>query len=88
MRILKFGGTSVGNYDRINSVIEIVKSYLKRKERLAVVCSAFGGITDLLAVSAKKEAVNDNSYLDTFSGFQRCENGQVNQPRRQPGIPR
>jgi len=66
MRILKFGGTSVGNYERINSVIEIVKSYLKRKERLVVVCSAFSGITDLLAVSAKKAAVNDKSYLDSF----------------------
>jgi aspartokinase/homoserine dehydrogenase 1 len=67
MLILKFGGTSVGNYERINSVIEIVKSYLKHKERLVIVCSAFGGITDLLAASAKRAAVNDNSYLDTFN---------------------
>ena len=67
MRILKFGGTSVGNYERINSVIEIINSYLKRKERVVVVCSAFSGITDLLALAAKKAAVNDNSYLDSFN---------------------
>jgi len=67
MRILKFGGTSVGNYERINSVIEIVKNYLKSKEQLVVVCSAFSGITDLLVNAAKKAAVNDVSYLDSFN---------------------
>jgi aspartokinase/homoserine dehydrogenase 1 len=66
MRILKFGGTSVGNYERINSVVEIVTGFVKRKERLVVVCSAFSGITDLLATTAKKAALNDDSYLNSF----------------------
>jgi bifunctional aspartokinase / homoserine dehydrogenase 1 len=46
MKILKFGGSSVATPQRIQSVIEIVKPYLK--EEVAVVFSAFGGITDTL----------------------------------------
>jgi bifunctional aspartokinase / homoserine dehydrogenase 1 len=46
MKILKFGGSSVATPARIQSVIEIVKPYLK--EDTAVVFSAFGGVTDVL----------------------------------------
>ncbi|MFZ2905436.1 MAG: bifunctional aspartate kinase/homoserine dehydrogenase I [Cyclobacteriaceae bacterium] len=46
MKILKFGGSSVATPERIKSVIEIVKPYLK--EDIALVFSAFGGITDQL----------------------------------------
>jgi len=43
---MKFGGTSVGNADRISNVAKIVKSYLDRKP--IVVVSAVGGVTDML----------------------------------------
>jgi aspartokinase/homoserine dehydrogenase 1 len=46
MKILKFGGSSVATPARIQSVIEIVKPYLKQDT--AVVFSAFGGVTDVL----------------------------------------
>jgi bifunctional aspartokinase / homoserine dehydrogenase 1 len=46
MKILKFGGSSVSNSLRIKSVIEIVKPYLTRD--VAIVFSAFGGVTDQL----------------------------------------
>jgi bifunctional aspartokinase / homoserine dehydrogenase 1 len=46
MKILKFGGSSVASPARIQSVIEIVRPYLHGD--VAVVFSAFGGITDLL----------------------------------------
>ena len=45
MKILKFGGSSVGNAERINSVINILSDYLQRKENIAVVFSAFQGVT-------------------------------------------
>lgn len=47
MNILKFGGSSVANPSRIKSVIDIVKSK-QSAEPIAVVFSAFGGITDIL----------------------------------------
>ncbi len=46
MKILKFGGSSAANPERIKSIIEIVKPYLQND--VAVVFSAFGGVTDLL----------------------------------------
>ena len=46
MIIMKFGGTSVGNADRIRNVAKIVKSYLNRKP--VVVVSAVTKMTDAL----------------------------------------
>jgi bifunctional aspartokinase / homoserine dehydrogenase 1 len=46
MKILKFGGSSVSTPSRIQGVIEIIKPYLKGD--VAVVFSAFGGVTDVL----------------------------------------
>ncbi len=45
MKVLKFGGTSVGNAESIRQVAEIIKS---SKEPSVVVTSAVGGVTDLL----------------------------------------
>lgn len=66
MRILKFGGTSVGDSERINSVIEIIFDYIKRKEKIAVVCSAMSGITDELINTAKKASKGEESYIENF----------------------
>lgn len=46
MKILKFGGSSVATPARVQSVIEIIKPYLTGE--VAVVFSAFGGVTDVL----------------------------------------
>jgi len=46
MKILKFGGSSAATPERIKSIIEIVKPYLQ--EEVALVFSAFGGVTDQL----------------------------------------
>jgi len=47
MNVLKFGGSSVANSSRIKSVIDIIIPCSQR-EQIAVVFSAFGGVTDLL----------------------------------------
>lgn len=48
MRILKFGGSSVANPERIKNVIQIVKQYLPEHPDLAIVVSAQSGVTDQL----------------------------------------
>jgi aspartokinase/homoserine dehydrogenase 1 len=48
MRIVKFGGTSVGSPKKINNVIEIVQGIIKEHGRAAVVVSAIEGTTDEL----------------------------------------
>lgn len=58
MKVLKFGGSSVASPARIRSVIEIIKPYLSGE--VAVVFSAFGGVTDeLLEIS--KLALDGNA---------------------------
>jgi aspartokinase/homoserine dehydrogenase 1 len=62
MKILKFGGSSVATPARIQSVIEIVKPYLKGD--VTVVFSAFGGVTDVL-IGISKLALESNLEYKT-----------------------
>ena len=50
MKVLKFGGTSVGSVESIMSLKRIVES---QKEQVIVVVSALGGITDKLIATSK-----------------------------------
>ncbi|MEO6588788.1 MAG: bifunctional aspartate kinase/homoserine dehydrogenase I, partial [Pyrinomonadaceae bacterium] len=61
MKILKFGGTSVGNAESIEKVIEIVKKEIE-KDSCAVVLSAMSGATDALVDIAKAAESGDESF--------------------------
>lgn len=67
MKILKFGGTSVGSAERIESVINIVSDSIKEHGRLAVVSSAFAKVTDTLIALSNSAIQRDDSYLEMFS---------------------
>src|SRR5690349_1863518 len=60
MKILKFGGSSVATPARIQSVIDIVKPYLNGE--VAIVFSAFGGVTDQLIQISKLALESDLEY--------------------------
>jgi bifunctional aspartokinase / homoserine dehydrogenase 1 len=45
MKVLKFGGSSVGNAENIEKVVEIIKNAIE-KDSCAVVLSAMQGTTD------------------------------------------
>ena len=51
--VQKFGGTSVGNTERIKHVAQRVAAYHRRGDRLVVVVSAMSGVTDNLIKFAK-----------------------------------
>ena len=51
--VQKYGGTSVGNTDRIKNVARRVAEYRKRSDRIVVVVSAMSGVTDGLIKLAK-----------------------------------
>ena len=65
MKVLKFGGTSVGSSDNIKKVAEIVNTRAA-EGKIIVVVSAMGGVTNLLIDSAKKSAEGENSYKATL----------------------
>lgn len=56
MKVLKFGGTSVGTVDALRNVKHIVEH---QEEPVVVVVSALGGLTDTLIKAANMAANND-----------------------------
>ncbi|MBI3878200.1 MAG: aspartate kinase, partial [Verrucomicrobia bacterium] len=52
--VQKYGGTSVGNPDRIKNVARRVAEYRKRGDQVVVVVSAMSGVTDGLIKLAKE----------------------------------
>jgi aspartokinase/homoserine dehydrogenase 1 len=61
MQVLKFGGSSVANAANINKVIEIIKEKIKT-DKIIVVVSAFGGITDILLQCSQLAAEGNETY--------------------------
>ncbi|MEJ8761968.1 bifunctional aspartate kinase/homoserine dehydrogenase I [Phocaeicola sp. HCN-40430] len=59
MKVLKFGGTSVGSVNSMLSVKKIVESV---DDKVIVVVSALGGITDKLIHTSKMAAAGDSAY--------------------------
>jgi len=56
--VLKFGGTSVGNIDRIKKVSDIIINYIKKKYKVIVVSSAMSGATNDLVNKSKSISNN------------------------------
>lgn len=59
MKVMKFGGTSVGSVNSILSVKQIVEAV---EEPVIVVVSALGGITDKLINTSQMAANGDSAY--------------------------
>jgi len=62
MKILKFGGTSVGSADSIETVLDIVKEQVQKQKRVAVVVSAFSGVTNKLLLLSELAQQRDPQY--------------------------
>tara|TARA_R110002049_G_scaffold87533_1_gene221859 strand:- start:5641 stop:8088 length:2448 start_codon:yes stop_codon:yes gene_type:complete len=78
MKVLKFGGTSVGSSKNINKVIDILNNYAKTD---AVVCvvSAVGGITDKLLLAGELAKNKDASYIDAVNTIKETHFNIINE---------
>lgn len=65
MKVLKFGGTSVGSAKNIRKVVAILDS-ISKKDNCIVIVSAIGGITDKLLDTANRAIEKDITYQNTF----------------------
>ncbi len=63
MKVLKFGGTSVGTAASLSNVQRIVNG---TQEDVIVVVSALGGVTDLLIAAANSAKAGDSDYSEIF----------------------
>ena len=61
MKVLKFGGSSVGSYEGLANLKSIVEG---QSSPCVVVVSALGGVTDLLLNTAREATAGDNAYHD------------------------
>lgn len=68
MKVLKFGGTSVGSVDSILSLKKIVEDEATNQE-VVIVVSALGGITDKLIATSNLALKGDESWKDEFDGI-------------------
>jgi bifunctional aspartokinase / homoserine dehydrogenase 1 len=69
MKVLKFGGSSVGTPERIKGLLEILKSYYTRGDQFTVVFSAFSGVTDSLLEMSGRAAAGDENWRASFEAF-------------------
>lgn len=83
MKVLKFGGTSVGTVESLRNVKMIVEQC---SEPVIVVVSALGGITDQLINTAHLASKGDVGYLESYARIverhQNVINGIVPQERQ------
>lgn len=63
MKVLKFGGTSVGSAESLRNVNAIVDSY---SQPVIIVVSALGGITDKLIATARAAAKGNSEYKELY----------------------
>lgn len=68
MKVLKFGGTSVGSVKSILSLKSIVEREAKHQE-VVVVVSALGGITDKLLETSRQAYKGDESWKDNYKAI-------------------
>lgn len=65
MKVLKFGGSSVGSAETIETVVAIIKSTLESGP-CAVVLSAMQGTTDALIEAGRSAERGDDGYLESL----------------------
>ena len=65
MKVMKFGGTSVGSVNSILNLKNIVENAAK-EDRVIVVVSALGGVTDRLIKTANMAVNGDEAFNNEF----------------------
>ncbi len=70
MKVLKFGGTSVGSAENIQKVLTILSEYQSNNEQIAVVFSAVGGMTNKLIEMSQLAEKNDDAYVGVLKAFE------------------
>lgn len=79
MKVLKFGGSSIGDVGRIQNVIDILKKYyIEKNEKIAVVFSAFKGVTDTLINLSQRAVKKDEFYLEQFTALRERHMSVIN----------
>lgn len=69
MKVLKFGGSSVGSADSIKQVLEIIQEASEKGEKPVVVLSALSGVTNLLTTMCEN-ATENKDFLEDLKALE------------------
>ena len=89
MKVLKFGGTSVGTAQGLAHVRHIVETSAQGADTTIIVVSALSGITDQLIATAQTAARGDESYRDSVAAMKLRHHQIIRQviaPEQQPPL--
>ena len=75
MKVLKFGGTSVGSVESIHQIQQIIA---KQTDDCIVVVSALGGITDQLLKAARLALQTGEAYMEVYQQIRQRHLDMVN----------
>ena len=75
MKVLKFGGTSVGSVESIHQIQHIIG---QQTDDCIVVVSALGGITDQLLKAAHMALQTDETYMEIYQSIRQRHLDMVN----------
>jgi aspartate kinase len=64
--VMKFGGTSVANYQNIRNVAVLIAKYVGQGYRVVAVVSALEGVTDKLIEAAGQAKKGNRNYIQEF----------------------
>ncbi len=78
MKVIKFGGSSIGSPERFLNVSKIIISKIKTDYSI-VVLSAIGGITDKLLDAIELASGGDPKYVDAFEEIKTVHNNFVSE---------
>jgi aspartokinase/homoserine dehydrogenase 1 len=76
MKVMKFGGSSLADSERIRSVAAIIREEM-RHDPVAVVLSAMKGVTDSLISAARSAELGDRGYREAVESLRRRHIGTV-----------
>ena len=71
MKVLKFGGSSVATPERIRGIGALIAKRYAKEEKLTIVFSAFGGVTDTLIECAKQAAQGKKEYIEVYNSLRK-----------------
>ena len=75
MKVLKFGGTSVGSVESIRQIQQIIAH---QSDDCIVVVSALGGVTDQLLRAAQLALESDDAYMEVYQSIRQRHLDMVN----------
>lgn len=85
MLVMKFGGTSVGNAERILQLIDIVKEVSVR-EKVVVIASAMSGVTNLLEEACNLAAAQREEFRQVVENISHQHDECIGSLRLSPAI--